>query len=422
MTIYPSAISAAKLGVGIDPRYQGRNVLKEITEEAASFGLGVIPWLESGLKIPFTVTTVHGENPGTTEFPIGHRAKKNGWLLTLANGAHKLQDPINNAGWGYLDPTNPEVINYFEELTKEIVTQPGVSGLMIDDHFGIAPDFENGAKYRQDAANWCKKMSCTGNPKQNIERFSVENIIGLADAVGKSIRLNSRGQRKIFMLAPGGRHGFSRSRLRQDWHEIARRRIVDELVIQTYRYSLPGFLNELGKLELSRTRQTLSIPISIGILMGIGSNRDPKRSVPGKLIYQQVRAARTATYGVSFFYSDQIWRPASGQNESNEERFCWIRAMFAGNAKCDEFSSKPTSPIPDVSPEPSVDPEVPDAPIFDDSPITLPEDPGAAAASPTPEQTRPAPQGPAEGPSSGPIPPPSQPLPAGQGSQPSATP
>ncbi len=382
MTIFPSKISALKLGISIDPRYRGRNVLRELTEEAAQVGLIVIPWLESGLKVPFSVTRRVEGKPVTQNYPIANQAKTRGWLLPLANGAHKKDDYINNASWGFLDPTNPEVVNYFQELVIEIISQRGVAGIMLDDHFSIDPEFEAGKKYKNDALQWCKEVSCKGSDSEKIERYSVEKIISLVSAISKTVHSGAEGGRqwKALILAPGGGQNFTRNGSRQDWHEIARRGLVDEIIIQTYRYSLASFLQEIAKMELRRVRQSYQRPVGVAILAGIGNNNDPKKSVSGNLLYQQVRAARKAGYDISFFYSDSLFRPALAQQESMEERQCWIDSLFKDNAPCKNLKTKPEPPeLPHENSESETDPALdtgfyeiePDQTDFDPSPIIL---------------------------------------------------
>lgn len=47
-TVYPSQVMRELCGIEIDPRYQGRDPLAELTAAAKRVGIAVIPWFEYG--------------------------------------------------------------------------------------------------------------------------------------------------------------------------------------------------------------------------------------------------------------------------------------------------------------------------------------------------------------------------------------
>ena len=62
-----------------------------------------------------------------------------GWLTGKKNGMQTL--PFKwGVQKGFLNPNNPEVINFLKTLVSEL-TQYSVDGILIDDHFSMKPGF-----------------------------------------------------------------------------------------------------------------------------------------------------------------------------------------------------------------------------------------------------------------------------------------
>ena len=53
-TVYPSQVMRKLFGIEIDPRYQGRDPLAELTQEAKRVGIAVIPWFEYGFASSYS--------------------------------------------------------------------------------------------------------------------------------------------------------------------------------------------------------------------------------------------------------------------------------------------------------------------------------------------------------------------------------
>ncbi|NEP45868.1 MAG: family 10 glycosylhydrolase, partial [Okeania sp. SIO2H7] len=87
----------------------------------------------------------------------------------------------------------------------------------------------------------------------------------------------------------------------QDWQTWVEKGIVDEVILQVYRYDFDKFKRELEKpaVKFARAR----VPVGIGILSGTWGN-----PVAIAQIKEQVQETRDRGFdGVSFFYWDTLW-------------------------------------------------------------------------------------------------------------------
>ena len=101
------------------------NPLKTAITQGKRQGLKVYAWYEHGMMT----------------FPYARLAQQHpDWILTTSNG-EKL---IDNHWW--LDPTNPEVQQYFVDLFTEVAASYlNLDGIQVDDHWGIPVQFGNKA-------------------------------------------------------------------------------------------------------------------------------------------------------------------------------------------------------------------------------------------------------------------------------------
>jgi uncharacterized lipoprotein YddW (UPF0748 family) len=81
----------------------------------------------------------------------------------------------------------------------------------------------------------------------------------------------------------------------QHWQELG---LIDEVVLQVYRYNLPAFQAELKKPELQPLKQQLAI----GILTGLKGKKQP-----AEIIQQQIAAVQLAGFkGFVCFFSETV--------------------------------------------------------------------------------------------------------------------
>ncbi len=121
-TVYPSQLMKREFDVLIDPRYEGRDPLYEIINEAHSKNIAVIPWFEYG-------------------FAASHE-KKGGLILekkphwAAADNEGKL---LTKNGFEWMNAYHPEVQNFMLELIMEVVQNYAVDGVQGDDRLPAQP-------------------------------------------------------------------------------------------------------------------------------------------------------------------------------------------------------------------------------------------------------------------------------------------
>ncbi len=122
VTSYPSQVMRENFGVEINSRFQGRDPLAELIEEAKRVNLAVIPWFEYGFASSY-------QKDGGTII-----AKKPEWAAR--DSAGKL---LTKNGFDWLNAFDSEVQNFVLSLFLEVVKKYEVAGIQGDDRFPAFP-------------------------------------------------------------------------------------------------------------------------------------------------------------------------------------------------------------------------------------------------------------------------------------------
>ena len=128
-TSYPSQVMRENFGIEINPRFQGRDPLAELIEEAKRVNLAVIPWFEYGFASSYQ------KNGGTII------AKKPEWAARDSAGNLLVKN-----GFEWLNAFNSEVQNFLLSLFLEVIKNYEVAGIQGDDRF---PAFPSEGGYEQ---------------------------------------------------------------------------------------------------------------------------------------------------------------------------------------------------------------------------------------------------------------------------------
>jgi uncharacterized lipoprotein YddW (UPF0748 family) len=283
-TLYPSAVSQKYTGQLTlpQPEYSSRDYLAELLEISHELGLRVIVWWEYGLMLP----------------PNCELGQRHPDYLTLTNTGDKLRRKTASAQldhFVWLNPSNRRVVEMMGELVADLVTRYPIDGIQFDDHWGWPMElgFEPTTQeaYRKSAtgiwpfgqmptwADWASQQ-LTASFQQIVSKIKTTNPNCLVSVAPNPLR-------------------FSIDNYRMNWRHWYELGLIDELVIQVYRYNLPAFQAELNKPEL----QPLKAKTAIGILTGLkGKNQ------PSELIQQQVAAVHASGFSgfVCFFYETVI--------------------------------------------------------------------------------------------------------------------
>ncbi len=283
-TLYPSSIAAQYTGQLTlpQPEYSSRDYLAELLEIAHELGLRVIAWWEYGLMLP-------------PNCELGQRYPN---YLTLTNTGDRLRRKTASAQLDHsvwLNPSDPQVVTMMQELVTDLVERYPIDGIQFDDHWGwpIELGFEPNtqAAYRQSATGiwpFGKQLAWADWAAEQLTS-SFQQVVG---------QIKATRPHCLISVSPNPLR-FSIDNYRMNWQRWYQLGLIDQLVLQVYRYNLPAFQAELNKPELQPLKQQLSI----GILTGLKGKKQP-----AELLRQQIAAVQSAQLQgfVCFFYETAI--------------------------------------------------------------------------------------------------------------------
>ena len=267
-----------------------------MTAVAHKRGLQVIPWYEYGLMEP-------GDAAVVKQNPDWILKKIDGSPYYAMHGANLKTSPLKDLRV-WLNPAHPGVRERFIGLITEIVERCKVDGVQLDDHFAwpvdLGYDAYTAVLYKQETgleppADYTNRAWMTWR-RQKLTGLLVE----LRQALQRS---NGNGR---ISLSPGP-FRFAYNKWLQDWEIWSVRRLVDELVVQNYAYSVRGFEQDLNQPALDRAR-SWGIPINIGVLAGFGG-----RSTDTNTLRKKIALSAERGFGVIYFYWEGLWGQYAGK-------------------------------------------------------------------------------------------------------------
>ncbi|MEY4826042.1 MAG: hypothetical protein RLZZ430_1692 [Cyanobacteriota bacterium] len=267
-----------------------------ITARAHQRGLQVIPWYEYGLMEP-------GDAKVVKQNPDWILKKQDGSPYYAMHGANLQTSPLKDLRV-WLNPAHPGVRQRFIGLITEIVERCKVDGVQLDDHFAwpvdLGYDSYTSALYKQETgleppADYTNRAWMTWRRNKLTEL-----LVELRQALQRS-----NGNSRI-SLSPGP-FRFAYNKWLQDWEIWSVRRLVDELVIQNYAYSVRGFEQDLNQSAIERA-QSWGIPINIGVLAGFGG-----RTTDANTLRKKVELSASRGFGVIYFYWEGLWGQYAGR-------------------------------------------------------------------------------------------------------------
>ena len=306
-TLFPSAIAESVLGekqrlhpgLTRSPReaaQDNRDMLAECLELAHAKNLRVIPWFEYGFF-------ARRGNSLRSRQPL--------WFTHQRDGT---QTDKHNMEW--LNPFRPEVQEFYLALIGDLMARYPVDGFQIDDHFGLPIEFGYDTYTAQQYRSETGKSVPSNPSEEHWMRWRADKLTDFVAQVGKTVK-QYRPQ-ATFSVSPNP-PSFSYRNFLQDWPRWLTTAPVDEVVIQTYRWNMSSFLNELQKSSMQSLKT--QAPISIGVLAGLRN-----RPMPLPILKQQGQAVRTNGYaGMTFFFYETLWQPA---DESASLRYDTLKALL----------------------------------------------------------------------------------------------
>jgi uncharacterized lipoprotein YddW (UPF0748 family) len=292
--LYPSVI-AQRAGIPYIHRgAEGQDILADVINQAHRQGLLAIPWFEFGFMAP-----------PSSELALAHPD----WLTQRQDGSQISGSAAGEVVW--LNPFKPEVQQFITNLVAEIAVRYDIDGIQFDDHTALPSDFGYDpytmALYQQET-----EKPVPSNPRDPAwMRWRADKITDFVAQLNQTVK-QYRPQ-AIFSVSPNPYDTAYNSFL-QDWVGWINRGLVDELLVQVYRWDMHSFTEQILRPEI-QTAQT-QIPVGIGILTGLRN-----RPMPMSMIQSQVMRSTAQGLGVAFFYYESLWYDAPEPVAERQARF-----------------------------------------------------------------------------------------------------
>ncbi|KEF41662.1 MAG: hypothetical protein ER33_10335 [Cyanobium sp. CACIAM 14] len=248
-TTWPVQPQRNPLGIPLDSRIGGGSVAPLLTELRRR-GLHTVGWFEFGLMAPAGAPWLRGREH---------------LLLARADGSTLWREsPALERVW--LNPALPEVQALLSDLVVDACRSLPLDAIQFDDHLGYPSDFG------YDPATltlWRRTGAGAADPSPEPQAAAwlawrsrsvtalLERIRGAMAAACPEVKLS---------VAPNPQPFSYRSYL-ADWSDWVARGLVDEVVVQIYRWDRRGVESELADPSLALARGR--VPVRIGLLAGL---------------------------------------------------------------------------------------------------------------------------------------------------------
>ena len=292
--LYPSVI-AQRAGIPYIHRgAAGQDILADVINQAHRQGLLAIPWFEFGFMAP-----------PSSELAMTHPD----WLTQRQDGSQTSISAGGEVVW--LNPFKPEVQQFITNLVAEIAVRYDIDGIQFDDHTALPSDFGYDpyilALYQQET-----KQPVPSNPRDPAwMRWRADKITDFVAQLNQTVKQHR--PQAIFSVSPNPYDTAYNSFL-QDWVGWINRGLVDELLVQVYRWDMTSFTDQILRPEIQMAQT--QIPVGIGILTGLRN-----RPMPMSMIQSQVMRATAQGLGVAFFYYESLWYDAPEPVAERQTRF-----------------------------------------------------------------------------------------------------
>ncbi len=282
-TQYPSALMKRTFGKQIDPRFAGRDPLKEVIDEAHRRNIKVYAWFEFGFAADYSGINAH------------ILTQKPDWAARSADGSVTTKN-----GFRWMNALKPDVQSFLLDLVNEVVSNYDIDGIQGDDRLPAMPteggyDADTKARYTQETGNAVpanvQDAAWVAWRAAQLTRF-LHRLTIMVKNTKPTCRVS---------MAPSV-YPFSLTNYLQDWPAWVKNGDVDMVSPQIYRRDRAAYQNELDKIvntQVSTGQKALVVP---GVLLKVGSY-----VAPDSVLSQQIRANRAAGLpGEIFFHYEGI--------------------------------------------------------------------------------------------------------------------
>jgi len=357
--LYESALAKREGIQPFSPRGdQGQDTLADLITQAHRRKLLVLPWFEFGFMAP----------------PDSELVKRHpNWLTHRQDGSKTSISGAGEVVW--MNPFRPEVQRFMTELVMEVVNQYDIDGVQFDDHTALPNEFGYDAFTVALYQRETKKAPPTDPKDSNWIRWRADKITAFMTQLNQTIKA---AKPNILVSLSPATYRLAYNTFLQDWLDWIRKGIIDEVVVQVYRTSLPNFQEPIRRPEFQEAKT--KIPTAVGILTGL-----PTKQVAMPLVTAKVRESTAQGMGTAFFYYKTLWDVAPEDRAARIQEF---RRLFPYPAPrtLARVAPPPLPANPNPAPPPqnfsTPQPPAPPPPLVG-IPITV-ESPGSSTPTVTP--------------------------------------
>ena len=289
-TTWPVAPGRNRLGVPLDDRITGGSVAP-LLAELRGRGLRTVGWFEFGLMAPAGAGWLRGRE----QLLLARRDGGTTW--TESPGLERV----------WLNPALPEVRGLLSDLVVDACRRLPLDAIQFDDHLGYPSDFGYDPvtleRWRRTAAG---AVDPTPEPRAPAWlAWRARSVTALLEAIRTAMARECPGVQ--LSVAPNPQDFSYRSYL-ADWSDWVGRGLVDEVVVQIYRWDRRGLAMELADPSLAAARRR--VPVRIGLLAGLRGR--PKDDELLRRERDLVRAEGLDGVDLFFYESARLHFPATG--------------------------------------------------------------------------------------------------------------
>ncbi|MDK2971638.1 MAG: hypothetical protein PWP23_1393 [Candidatus Sumerlaeota bacterium] len=254
-TLYPSAIMQERFGQSIDPRFAGRDPLREVIEEAHARGLEVVPWFEFGFSCWHT-SLGPGGGPIVKKYPHWAAKDQEGKIAT-------------KNGFEWLNGLHPEVQDFLLSLILEVANTYEIDGVQGDDRLPAMPslagyDAWTVAQYRAEKG----KEPPTDYKDPEWVQWRADRLTGFLARLRREVK--AVDEHIVISMSPSY-YDWSLYEYLQDSKTWVDRGLVDTLHPQAYRYELDAYRKIVDDLVANQFTDEQLPLLSPGLLVKSGS-------------------------------------------------------------------------------------------------------------------------------------------------------
>lgn len=319
-TLFPSDVAQKAGGPQRDrltsfPLLPFQDSLRGVIHQGHRQNLRVIPWFEYGLLIPKNTAIARVHPDWLTTNQAGHTYRDPGKPSSLLHrGYQKIKQAPEGKNEAYLNPSHPEVQQFFTDLIVEVVHTYSVDGIQLDDHFAwpveLGYDPFTIKKYKLEHNGFAPPTNPTDPEWMAWRANQLTQLMTKIVSAVKAEKPNT-----LISLSPNT-PDFSYNKYLQNWPLWVKQNLLNQVIVQVYRPELSAFKAELANPELRALSQ--QVPLSIGLYTGPIMNAKPIEQVAN-----EVKTVRDSKYqGVSFFcWETTLWIFKGGSPEQVHQAF-----------------------------------------------------------------------------------------------------